>query len=162
MFSRHVPFACAAKRVWRWEPVWPIWRTLTRARSNQSLNWSRRVFQAYFNDIFYACFLTLFCMVANYARRAFYSKVPAQWRRRPGGQRMTWDRCVRADSDEEARVYLRLHGLPWEETIMSLAQDRESWRQFVARCGKRRGAAQVQASGRRAYWWWWNLRCTKR
>lgn len=77
----------------------------------------------------------------RFARRAFFSKIPSGWRRRPGGQRLTWDRCVRADTGAEARVYLRLHGLPWEETIISLTQDRLEWGNFVTMCAKRRSAA---------------------
>lgn len=74
------------------------------------------------------------------SRRSFFSKIPPVWRRRAGGQKKSWEKVVKTDteidmSSRKMRAYSRNFGNDWHRTIQNLAQDRQEWKIFVGRCG---------------------------
>ena len=64
-------------------------------------------------------------------RETFFARPPKEWRRRPGGQRMTWRKTVGKDTQQMLTVY-RNAGLSWENSVLDLAADRVQWRSMIS------------------------------
>ena len=80
------------------------------------------------------------------ARRSFFTSVPHDWKRRAGGQRKTWEKTVKCDTEKELatrqmRALSRNFGNSWQRTVENLAQDRAGWKTFIGRCGNNQTAA---------------------
>ena len=64
-------------------------------------------------------------------RETLFARPPKEWRRRPGGQRLSWRKCVENDTREMLTVY-RNARMSWENSILDLAADRVQWRSMIA------------------------------
>ena len=87
----------------------------------------------------------------------FFAQPVSHWKKRPGGQAMTWRNKVEADTKDIVNVQSRLlpRGTPradyaWERVITTMAQDRPRWRELTKMSGMRTNmAGDARATGRR-------------
>ena len=62
----------------------------------------------------------------------FFTDVPDNWKRRPGGHRMTWRKLVEDKAlGDELVLYKRLMGYDFHSIICDLSSNRKQWRNLV-------------------------------
>jgi hypothetical protein len=64
-------------------------------------------------------------------RETFFARPQKEWKRRPGGQRKTWRKCVENDTRSMLTVY-RNARMTWENSVLDLAADRVQWRSMIS------------------------------
>jgi hypothetical protein len=67
----------------------------------------------------------------NLVHSCFFSNIPPNWRRRPGGQKLSWRRVVETDVEEKMRIYSRMPGFNWNEMVKEQAASRSQWKAFI-------------------------------
>ena len=65
-------------------------------------------------------------------KSCFYSTIPPNWRRRPGGQKQTWRKVVESDMRDKMQIYSRVYGFNWNEMVKDQAKDRSQWVNFIS------------------------------
>ena len=61
-----------------------------------------------------------------------FSGPPANWRRRPGGQKQSWMELVEnGDLKEKLTIYRNFHNYDFGSVVKDLAANRAQWRQFI-------------------------------
>ena len=81
--------------------------------------------------------------------QSFFSEPPSHWHRRPGDNEPRGKPASNLTPRRQQGGYMRMHGLPWKDTILNLTQDRQVWKEFTSKCCHHRNAAQALNTGRR-------------